>query len=101
MIAPTFAEIVGEARRHLEDAEEVLRLPWRGENPTDDELDALDEARGHIATAKSALSRMKPTVQDDRRPEGHGAGEEADAVPRSRKRTPPSRTVMEPKVRSR
>ncbi|HWL88102.1 MAG TPA: hypothetical protein VNO21_20005 [Polyangiaceae bacterium] len=86
MSTPTFAELVQEAQRHLEDAEEVLRLPWRGDNPSDAELDALDDARGHIAAARTAILRV------------NALGEDPDAAPRSRKRTQTRAAKPEAKV---
>ncbi|WP_394831379.1 hypothetical protein LVJ94_33195 [Pendulispora rubella] len=52
---PTFADLLRYARRQLQDAEEILRLPWQGAVPTREQVDALEEARTHIAAAHGIL----------------------------------------------
>jgi len=65
MNVPTFEEIIREAHRLLGQTEEVLRRAWRGEGPTETQIDTLDDVRGQLAVTKSALSRMARDVASE------------------------------------
>ncbi|MFI7615104.1 hypothetical protein ACIBP6_28120 [Nonomuraea terrae] len=55
---PTFEQMRCNAHHLLSDAEDELRSDWRrGAGPTDDQADALTEAREYIAKANAALDR--------------------------------------------
>ncbi|WP_394838969.1 hypothetical protein LVJ94_18940 [Pendulispora rubella] len=67
MSVPTFEEIIREAHRLLGETEEVLRRAWRGEGPTETQIETLDDVRGQIAVTKSALARMARGATHDMR----------------------------------
>ncbi|WP_394849462.1 hypothetical protein LZC95_18695 [Pendulispora brunnea] len=67
MSVPTFEEIIREAHRLLGETEEVLRRAWRGEGPTETQIETLDDVRGQIAVTKIALARMARAATQDLR----------------------------------
>jgi hypothetical protein len=55
---PTVEEIRARAYREIGDTLDTLRSDWLpGHGPTDDQADALDQARDLLAQAKQALNR--------------------------------------------
>ena len=59
MIAPAFEEVRQRSYDVLEKVQEKLRSDWLYDDPgpTHEQVEALDEARRHVAAARAALTR--------------------------------------------